>query len=146
MSACRWPQRLAGPGGGERHQKPEQHQLPLGPGVGGGRATPALGAGRDRWRGGRCFPAAMPRQVLRLWGATFALRRKQPVAARWWLAGAVLMAWCWVVCRCAVRTFMSHTPVDWLAVLDHRLAGGLGCRGPAPRIAAFALHLAPMAD
>ena len=97
--------------------------------------------------GGRCFPAAMPRQVLRLWGY-FALRRKQPVAARWWLAGAVLMGLVLGGSAAGARCAF-HEPHP---------CGPAGCAGPpagwwtwppwpcAPALRPFALYPAPVAD
>ncbi len=60
--------------------------------------------------GGRCFPAGHASAGFAFLGGYFALRRQAPVAARWWLAGALLAGFILGGAQ-QVRGahFMSHT-------------------------------------
>ena len=98
--------------------------------------------------GGRCFPGGHASAGFAFVGGYFALRRKQPVAARWWLAGAVLMG---LVLGGSQQVrgahFMSHTLwTGWLCWTTGWLVD-LAAVALRPRIAAF-LHStpAPVAD
>ncbi len=101
-----------------------------------------LAAGRDRWRRRPLLPrrsclsglcvcggllCAAP-QATRCGTVVAGGRGAHGPGAGWLAAGAR-------------RAFHEPHPVDRLAVLDHRLAGGLGCRGPAPpHCGLFALY------
>lgn len=98
--------------------------------------------------GGRCFPGGHASAGFAFVGGYFALRRKQPIAARWWLAGAVLMG---LVLGGSQQVrgahFMSHTLwTGWLCWTTGWLVD-LAAVALRPRIAAF-LHStpAPVAD
>ncbi len=60
--------------------------------------------------GGRCFPAGHASAGFAFVGGYFALRRKQPTAARWWLSGSLLAG---LILGLAQQVrgahFMSHT-------------------------------------
>jgi hypothetical protein len=68
---------LAVPAGGESHQEPQPHQLPLGLADvrGSGRAGGALAMGRGRWRAGAMLPGRTRFQRLRLHCTVPALAR-----------------------------------------------------------------------
>ncbi|PTT20845.1 phosphatidic acid phosphatase [Acidovorax sp. HMWF029] len=88
--------------------------------------------------GGRCFPAGHASAGFAFMGGYFALRRKAPAAARWWLAAAVLAG---LVLGGAQQVrgahFMSHTLwTGWLCWTVGWLCD-LGASALRPRLAAL---------
>lgn len=89
--------------------------------------------------GGRCFPAGHASAGFAFLGGYFALRRKAPTAARWWLAGSLLAGF---VLGGAQQMrgahFMSHTLwTGWLCWTTGWLCD-LAAHALAPRFGAFA--------
>jgi membrane-associated PAP2 superfamily phosphatase len=87
--------------------------------------------------GGRCFPAGHASAGFAFLGGYFALRRKAPIAARWWLAGSLLAGFVLGGAQ-QVRGahFMSHTLwTAWLCWttgwLCHLVAEAVRARFPA---------------
>ena len=88
--------------------------------------------------GGRCFPAGHASAGFAFLGGYFALRRKAPVAARWWLAGSLLAGFVLGGAQ-QVRGahFMSHTLwTGWLCWTTGWLCD-LAAHALAPRFSAF---------
>ena len=90
--------------------------------------------------GGRCFPAGHASAGFAFVGGYFALRHKAPIAARWWLAGAVLAGLALGGAQ-QVRGahFMSHTLwTGWLCWTVGWLCD-LAASALRPRLAALSL-------
>ena len=89
--------------------------------------------------GGRCFPAGHASAGFAFAGGYFALRRKAPAAARWWLAGSLLAG---LVLGAAQQVrgahFMSHTLWSgWICWTTGWLCD-LAAQALRPRFSAFA--------
>lgn len=97
--------------------------------------------------GGRCFPAGHASAGFCFVGGWFALRRKAPAAARWWLAGAAAAGFVLGgVQQVRGAHFMSHTLwTGWLCWTTGWLCD-LAASRLRPRIAARAITLAPAGE
>lgn len=93
---------------------------------------------------GRCFPAGHASAGFAFLGGYFALRHKAPMAARWWLAGALLAGFALGAAQ-QVRGahFMSHTLwTGWLCWTTGWLCD-LAATALRPRFPAFASSTPP---
>ena len=96
---------------------------------------------------GRCFPAGHASAGFAFLGGYFALRRKAPLAARWWLAGSLLAGF---VLGAAQQMrgahFMSHTLwTGWLCWTTGWLCD-LAAAALRPRFPAFARSSLPASE
>lgn len=94
--------------------------------------------------GGRCFPAGHASAGFAFVGGYFALRRKAPTAARWWLTGSLLAGFVLgAVQQVRGAHFMSHTLwTAWLCWTTGWLCH-LGTEALRPRFATFATTTRP---